>query len=143
MLEEGEELRLAEAGNHCQGTLFQDGAHLITPQLEARIDELAKKREGFYFGRIDLRYTDEASLKRGDGFAVIEINGVTSESTNLYDPAWSLGRAYKVLRQQWSLCMQIGAEVGEQQGLKPKPGLRLLREALRYYRGRRVLSLSD
>ena len=143
VLEEGEELRLAEAGNHCQGTLFRDGARLITPELEARIDELAKKLEGFYFGRIDIRYTDEASLKRGEGLAVIEINGVTSESTNLYDPQWSLWQAHAVLRKQWAVCMQIGAEVREQRGIKPKPPLRLLRDALRYYRGRELSTLSD
>jgi len=90
---------LAEAGNHCQGTLFKDGAHLITPELEARIDQLAKKLEGFYFGRIDIRYADEASFKRGEDFAVIEFNGVTSESTNLYDPDWSLWQALAVLRR--------------------------------------------
>ncbi|MEO0475532.1 MAG: DedA family protein [Planctomycetota bacterium] len=143
VLEKGEELRLAEAGNHCQGTLFQDGSRLITPELEARIDALAKKLEGFYFGRIDLRYTDEDSLKRGEGIAVIEINGVTSESTNLYDPSWSLSKAYATLRRQWAACYAIGVEVQQQTRIKPKPGLRLLRDAMRYYRGRQVSTLSD
>lgn len=143
VLADGETLRLAEAGNHCQGTLFRDGEHLITAELEARIDALAKRLDGFYFGRIDVRYTDEASLQRGDGLAVIEINGVTSESTNLYDPDWSLWRALSVLRQQWALCMQIAAEIRKQQGLKPKPPLRLLKDALRYYRGRHITTLSD
>jgi pimeloyl-ACP methyl ester carboxylesterase/membrane protein DedA with SNARE-associated domain len=143
VLADGEELRLAEAGNHCQGTLFRDGARLITPELERRIDELAKKLEGFYFGRIDLRYTDEASLMRGEGLAVIEINGVTSESTNLYDPDWSLWQAYAVLRKQWKCCYNIGKEVREQRGLKPKPPIRLLRDAMAYYRGREITTLSD
>ncbi len=143
VLAKGEELRLAEAGNHCQGTLFRDGAHLITPELEQRIDQLAKQLEGFYFGRIDLRYTDEASLKRGEGLAVIEINGVTSESTNLYDPDWSLWRAQATLRHQWALCMRIAAEVRDKQGLQPKAPLRLLRDTFRYYRGRQISTLSD
>ena len=30
---------LAHAGNHCQGTLFRDGAAMITPQLERAIAE--------------------------------------------------------------------------------------------------------
>ncbi|MFK7790564.1 MAG: alpha/beta fold hydrolase [Phycisphaeraceae bacterium] len=143
VLGKGETLRLAEAGNHCQGTLFRDGEHLITPELEARIDALAKELEGFYFGRIDLRYTDEASLMRGEGLAVIEINGVTSESTNLYDPTWSLWRAQATLREQWSLSMQIAKEVRERQGLKPKGPFRLMRDAYRYYRGRHISTLSD
>lgn len=143
VLHKGEELRLAEAGNHCQGTLFQDGARLITPELEARIDELAQRLEGFYFGRLDLRYTDEASLKRGEGIALIEINGVTSESTNLYDPGWSLWKAHAVLRKQWATCFAIGHAIRQRDGIKPKSGLRLLRDTLRYYRGRHVSTLSD
>ena len=143
VLDKGEELRLAEAGNHCQGTLFRDGAHLITPELEARIDELAKRLEGFYFGRLDIRYTDEGSLKRGQGLALIEINGVTSESTNLYDPDWSLWKAHATLRAQWALCFAIGDAIRKRDGIKPKPGLRLLRESLRYYRGRHITTLSD
>ena len=143
VLEEGEELRLAMAGNHCQGTLFRDGAHLITPELEQRMDELARKLDGFYFGRIDIRYTDAASFKRGEDFAVIEFNGVTSESTNLYDPDWSLGQALAVLRKQWKLCFEIGKEVRQQQGLKPERPLRLLFKSLKYYRGRHVSTMSD
>lgn len=143
VLGKGETLRLAEAGNHCQGTLFRDGAQLITPELEERIDTLAKGLEGFYFGRIDIRYTDKASLMRGKGLAVIEINGVTSESTNLYDPDWSLRQAYAVLREQWSICMHIASEVRDREGTKPKSGLRLLRDAMRYYRGRKIKTLSD
>lgn len=143
VLGEGESLRLAEAGNHCQGTLFRDGARLITPELEARIDALAKRLEGFYFGRLDIRYTDEASLMRGEGLALIEINGVTSESTNLYDPTWSLWRAQAVLRQQWAVCFAIGDAVRRRDSIQPKSGLSLLRGILRYYRGRHVSTLSD
>ncbi|MGB0766585.1 MAG: alpha/beta fold hydrolase [Phycisphaeraceae bacterium] len=143
VLDKGERLRLAEAGNHCQGTLFRDGGHLITPELEARIDQLAKRLEGFYFGRLDVRYTDEASLMRGEGFAVIEFNGVTSESTNLYDPTWSYAKAIRVLSRQWAICAKIGAQVAKRDGIKPKSGLRLIRDAIRYYRSRKVATLSD
>lgn len=143
VLDRGEELRLAEAGNHCQGTLFQDGGHLITPQLEERIDALAKRLDGFYFGRIDVRYTDEDALKHGEGLAIIEINGVTSESTNLYDPAWSLWKAHAVLRQQWAICFAIGDTIRKRDGVKPKSGMRLLIDVVRYYRGRHVATVSD
>lgn len=143
VLGEGEQLRLAEAGNHCQGTLFRDGARLITPELEARIDQLAKNLDGFYFGRIDIRYTDEAALMRGEGLSVIEINGVTSESTNLYDPSWSLWKAHAVLRQQWAECFAIGAAIRQLDGIKPKSGPRLLLDIFRYYRGRHIAAVSD
>ena len=73
----------------------------------------------------------------------LELLRITSESTNLYDPSWSLWRAQAVLRRQWALCVQIASEVRDRQGIKPKGPLRLLREAIRYYRGRHVSTLSD
>lgn len=143
VLAKGERLRLAEAGNHCQGTLFRDGSRLITPELEARVDSIAKQLDGFYFGRMDIRYTDESSLMRGQGMGLIEINGVTSESTNLYDPSWSLWQAHHVLREQWALCFAIGDEIRRRSGMKPKSALALTLDILRYYRGRHLTTLSD
>ncbi|MEM1356036.1 MAG: alpha/beta fold hydrolase [Planctomycetota bacterium] len=138
----GERVTLGMAGNHVQGCMFKDGGHLITPELEARIDELAKRVEGFYFGRIDLRYKDAASFKRGEDLAVIEINGVTSESTNLYDPSWSFWRAQRVLREQWRHLCEIGA-AHRRRGLKAKSVPRLLLDILKYYREREIVTVSD
>lgn len=105
----GERFRLAVAGNHCQGTLFRDGSHLITPALEAKIDQIARSFEGFYVGRFDIRYGSAAGLASGDDLTIIELNGVTSESTNLYDPSWSILRAYRQLFRQWRIIFEIGA----------------------------------
>ena len=108
VLGQGESLRLALAGNHCQGTLFLDGAALITPELKRRFDEIAWSFAGFYFGRFDVRYSDVNAFKAGKDLAIVELNGVTSESTNLYDPNRSLLWAYRVLFRQWSLLFRIG-----------------------------------
>lgn len=106
----GERLPLAMAGNHCQGTMFRDGAHLNTPELERRINEVAHEIDGFYFGRFDVRYAAADALRAGRDFTIIELNGVSSESTNIYDPSWSLFRAYRVLFEQWRILFQIGAQ---------------------------------
>jgi membrane protein DedA with SNARE-associated domain len=108
VLANGEVFPLALAGNHCQGTLFRDGSHLITQELEVRFDTIAKQFHGFFIGRFDVRYASPEEFKAGRGFAIVELNGVTSESTNLYDPSWSLRRAYCTLACQWSLLFQIG-----------------------------------
>ena len=88
----GEAVRLARAGNHCQGTEFRDGRHLHTPALEAAVDAIARRIDGFYFGRFDVRYASPEALARGEGFAIVELNGVTSEATHVYDPDGSLAR---------------------------------------------------
>jgi membrane protein DedA with SNARE-associated domain len=104
----GASLTLAIAGNHCQGTMFCDGSNLVTPALEQSIDAIARHMDGFHFGRFDIRYGDAEALRAGRDFAIVELNGVTSESTNLYDPTWSLWRAYRVLFRQWKVLFEIG-----------------------------------
>jgi membrane protein DedA with SNARE-associated domain len=105
----GESVRLANAGNHAQGTEFLDGAHLITPALEMRIDDIARRIDGFYFGRFDVRYHDRQAFMEGRDFAIIELNGVSSEATHIYDPSRSLLGAWATLITQWSLAFTIGA----------------------------------
>jgi hypothetical protein len=109
VLGRGEEFRLAIAGNHAQGTLFCDGAHLLTPALERRIDEIARGYHGFFVGRFDIRYRSVEAFKAGRDIAIVELNGATAESTNIYDPRASLLAAYRQLFRQWSIVFAIGA----------------------------------
>ncbi|MCG9875063.1 MAG: VTT domain-containing protein [Leptospiraceae bacterium] len=106
----GEIRRIGILGNHIQGCLFKDGSHLITRELEERIDEISKHFTGFNFGRYDLRYTNEDELKLGTNFQIIELNGAMSESTNLYDPDFTIFQAYSYLFAQWKHLFQIGYE---------------------------------
>ena len=49
------------------------------------------------------RYSDVEKFRAGQDLFIIELNGVTSEATNLYDPTWSLLRAYQLLFKQWHI----------------------------------------
>ena len=142
VLARGERARLAMAGNHCQGTMFLDGSHLITPELERKIDEIARTFDGFYFGWFDVRYSDVEAFKRGQDLTVIELNGVTSESTNIYDPGHSLLGAYRTLMRQWSILFQIGA-ANRRRGTRPSRFIDLAREVLVYLRRSGAVRLSD
>lgn len=142
ILAAGERFALALAGNHCQGTMFRDGAHLITPQLERAVDIIARQFPGFYVGRFDVRYTDVAAFKAGRDLAIVELNGATSESTNLYDPSWSLFAAYRTLFRQWLLLYRIG-DANRERGHAPAAILELMQLVIGYYRGLRVDPLAD
>jgi len=122
--------------------MFRDGAHLWTEELEQAIDRVARNFEGFYFGRFDVRYASVEAFRRGHDFTVIELNGVTSESTNIFDPSWSLVRAYRTLFRQWNVLFRIGAE-NRRRGHPPSTAAALLRDVLRYYRGRRPGHVGD
>jgi hypothetical protein len=73
---------------------------------------------GLSFGRFDVRYADEAALQRGEGFAVIELNGIASESTNVYDPDRSVWWAYRTMATCLAEAFAIGA-ARRAQGTKP------------------------
>ncbi|WP_439628266.1 VTT domain-containing protein [Gemmata sp.] len=138
----GERFPLALAGNHCQGTLFRDGAHLVTPELERTIDAIARSFEGFHIGRFDVRFSSEEEFRAGRGFAVIELNGATSESTNLYDPSWPLWRAYRTLFAQLAILFRIGRE-NQRRGHRPTPLRDVLALVRAHYRDRVADPLAD
>ncbi|MEY4119059.1 MAG: hypothetical protein RLZZ116_2387 [Planctomycetota bacterium] len=106
----GERVALGNAGNHAQGCLFVDGEPLRTPALEAWVITACAGARGFNYGRLDVRFPDEASCMRGEGGAILEANGVTSESTNMYDPSSGAVRAWGVMMAHWRAAFRIGAE---------------------------------
>jgi hypothetical protein len=100
---------LGDCGSHCRGARFYDAGALLTPALEQAIDSIAARFDGFYFGRFDLRVPSREAFTRGEGITILELNGVTSEVTHIYDPGVSLIEAYRALCEQWRLAFEIGA----------------------------------
>jgi len=118
VLPAGEHLRMVEAGNHCQGCEFRDGADLYSEELRVAIDQIGQKLNGFYVGRFDIRYESDEALRQGRGFQIIELNGAASEATHIYDCRNSIWSAYATLYHQWKLVYAIGAE-NRRRGFRP------------------------
>lgn len=125
----GEKIKLIDIGTHSRGAIFLDGGWLRTDALEHKIDEICRGFDGFYFGRFDIRTRSSEDLRRGENFKIIELNGVTSESTNIYDPKYSLLDAYRILFRQWRIAFEIGVS-NRETGVRPTPVLELLKMAL-------------
>ncbi|MDT8389941.1 MAG: VTT domain-containing protein [Lentisphaeria bacterium] len=104
----GESVRLVDIGTHCRGAIFLDGGRLVTPGLLDRLDAIGMAYEGFFFGRYDVRAESPEAFSEGR-FTILELNGLTSEATHIYDPRHSLGYAYRILFEQWRLAFEIGA----------------------------------
>ena len=114
----GTRVALGDRGNHCQGALFLDGIRHATPALTAAIDRLAKRFDGFYVGRFDVRVPGVEDLEAGRGLVVIELNGVTSEATHIYDPALGVGNAWRTLFAQWRILFAVG-QANVDRGARP------------------------
>ncbi len=131
----GQRVSLGQLGNHALGAVFTDGADLVTPELERAIDDAARRFRGanggqLDIGRFDIRCESEDALRLAQGLAIIELNGSTGESTNIYDPgrpqAWALG----VLGDQWEAMYALGSE-RRRLGVKPMRPLALVRLLVR------------
>lgn len=106
----GTEFQTVEIGSHCRGSLFLDANTLNSDAMLQRFDQLSSAVDGFFFGRYDIRVPSADDFRAGQNFKVLELNGVTSEATHIYDPQHSAWYAYKTLFQQWRIAYRIGAD---------------------------------
>lgn len=113
----GERVMLGELGTHCRGALFLDGTALVTPALSAETERVSRAFEGFHFGRYDVRAASAEAFQRGE-FTVIELNGLTSEATSIYDPRHGAWHGWRTLCRQWRIAFAIAAE-NRARGKKP------------------------
>ena len=128
----GSVVPLVFTGNHCKGSVFQDGADVITPALTRTVDAFARGIPDFHFGRIDVRYGSEAALRAGQGFSVIEVNGVGSEATHIWDAGCTLRQAYASQFEHYGMAWKI-ARLMRARGHKPS-GLGVMYRAWREQR---------
>jgi hypothetical protein len=114
----GEAIRLAFAGSHSRGAIFRNGTHLVTAEMEARFDAIAKSLPEFHFGRFDVRFERFADVQAGRGFTIVEANGAGAESTHIWDRGTGLLQAWRDLMRQYRWLFEIGA-ANRARGFKP------------------------
>jgi hypothetical protein len=107
VLKKDEELIIVPYGNHVRGAKFLDDSQLIDEELTMTIDSICKKVNGFYFGRLDIRYNNWEELKQRKNFSIIELNGAGSEPTHIYDPRHSVFWAWKEIAKHWKILYRI------------------------------------
>ncbi len=105
----GEKVQLSFIGSHTLGCKFTDESHLITTQLETAVFEVFQNQPGYNFGRIDIKAESPEAFLRGE-FVVIEINGVASLPTHMFDPKYSLLEAYRIFLEHANMLARIARE---------------------------------
>lgn len=98
---------LVPYGSHTRGAKFVDISDKINDQLLKTINDICTQIPGFYFGRLDIRYSTLEELSKGSNFSIIEINGAGSEPTHIYDPRHSLFFAWHEIFKHWKLLYEI------------------------------------
>ncbi len=127
VLPAGCRMEIVSIGNHCLGTRFINGNHLINEKMHDAYDAIAQRIDGFYFGRFDLRCNSVDDLVAGN-VRILELNGCGAEPAHIYDPGFSLFSAVSTLVAHWRAIFDI-AQQNRKRGYRYLP----LREAVRYY----------
>ena len=90
-----EHVCLSFIGSHTMGCKFTDDSHLVTPALEKSLFSICDRQPGFNFGRLDLKAESEEAFRDGE-FVILEVNGVASLPTHMFDPDITVWRAYQI-----------------------------------------------
>lgn len=135
VLKKDDEFLLVPYGNHIRGAKFIDDSHLADEELLNTIDAVCKKVNGFYFGRLDIRYNTWEELKQGKKFSIIELNGAGSEPTHIYDPKHSIFFAWREIIRHLNILWRISRmnhHPKERPYMSTKMGLKILKESSEY-----------
>ena len=106
---DGEVVQLSFIGSHTMGCKFTDDSDLVTPALSDAVSALFESQPGFNFGRLDVKAESLAAFQAGD-FIVIEVNGVASLPTHMFDPAKSVWQAWREFLRHGRLLLEIADE---------------------------------
>lgn len=105
--ESGKTLLVEPVGNHCRGTLFLNGNHLINSKLVQVFDKITENMDAFFYGRFDLKVNSLEDLYLGNNIRIMELNGTTSEPAHIYAPGTPLWRAYRDVISNMELVRKI------------------------------------
>jgi len=105
----GEKVLVEPIGNHNRGTTFLNANNQIDDALNNVFNEVSDQIHEFYFGRYDLRCASFESLKRGEGFKILELNGAGAEPGHIYHPGFSLLQAYRDILWHLGVLADISA----------------------------------
>lgn len=133
--QKGEEVVLEVIGNHCKGTEFINGNHLINEQLHRVFDAIALPLEGIYYGRFDLRVKSLEDLYRGENIRIMELNGISSEPGHIYDKNHNLFKAYRDTAFHWDKVSKISRQ-NRRVGFRPTPVRVVMKTLYRHFRSK-------
>jgi hypothetical protein len=120
---------LVPYGNHSLGAKFLDASFKINKELVNCIDNICKQINGFYYGRIDIRFNSWEELIEGKNFSIIELNGAGSEPTHIYDPKHSIFFAWREIIRHAKILYRISKQNQKQFGyMNFQSGIKMIYE---------------
>ena len=137
VLPKEEVLILESIGNHCRGTTFLNRNELIDESITEVMAGLLSSMPGVYYGRFDMRIGSWEELRKGENIRVLEFNGASSDPAHIYQPGYSLFRAYRDMAFHWKAMRQIAIQ-NRERGYKPMTFRQIIAALILYFRYKRT-----
>ena len=117
----GKIIQLGDIGNHSKGTQFINANQYISKTLTRTFDKINTQIDGWNYGRIDIKYNSFRELEIGKSFKILEINGLISEPTHMYDASnGSYIKSLKEICKHWGIIYKIAKSNIEQHEIPSK-----------------------
>ncbi len=110
VLNKGATKRLESLGNHRLGTMFINVEERINPVLSESISKLCESLSGFQYGRLDIKIQSWEDFEKLQNFWIIEVNGANSEPAHIYDPSYSIFKAWSSLLYHFNILAHLASE---------------------------------
>lgn len=108
IVRKNKEILLTSIGNHSKGTQFKNGNRLISSELIRVISDIEQQIDGWYYGRLDIKYDTFEKFVENKKFKILEINGIISEPTHVFDArTYSYFDAVKAIGKHWGIAYKI------------------------------------
>ena len=109
VLGSGEAYKLVFSASHCRGAIFRNAHEMITPELTDSINRIMADLPEFYYGRMDIKFSNEQRLREGKDLEIVEINAASSESLHIWDSETGFMEAMSALLFQYRTLFRLGA----------------------------------
>jgi len=123
----GELVILEPIGNHVLGTKFINESHRISDQIHEVFNNIVSRIDGFYYGRFDLKVSSWEDLEQGKNISILELNGLTSDVTHIFDSNFPTEDVFKVQYAHIKKAFKI-ANYNLKAGVKTTPLIELARK---------------
>jgi hypothetical protein len=137
ILPANEILVLESVGNHCRGTTFLNRNDMKDENLAVVMGQLLSAMPEVYYGRFDMRVGSWRELKEGKNIRVLEFNGTSSDPAHIYQPGYSLWKAYKDMAHHWSVMRRIALE-NRERGCRSVTFREIIAALVLYFRYKRT-----
>lgn len=137
VLPNGETLILENIGNHCRGTMFLNRNQEIDDAINAQMIALLQTMPGVYYGRFDMRVGSWEALREGRDIRVLEFNGTGSDPAHIFQPGYSLSKAYSDMAFHWNVMYRISRQ-NKESGHAPVTFKKIISALIIYFRYKRA-----